>query len=242
MCIPFKNWLNIYLNYNFYDNPPISNSYIKISNSYIKISIENEIWWKNSLKHYPANYNLYVAKLKLLLSFVIISSDECILSNLSLDLIEKISKNIKESYQNIIIRKRKLRNYYTYSKPTEYTLMEYRHRQDSLLKSMLCKFNNIQKSIIVKALILFKHINNINYAHGDNKRKYIINMRGPNRIELIAACIYYGAKMANDPRTQKEIATAFNIDVTNLTRGCGKLKEILDENAKCKFFIPINLS
>ena len=108
------------------------------------------------------------------------------------------------------------------------------YRERSLLEVLkfiqkICETNNIQKSIIVKAQILFKYINNINYEHADNKRKQII-IRGDNLIELIPACIYYAAKMQNDPRTKKEIATICNINVTNLTRGCRRFREILDGN------------
>ena len=58
------------------------------------------------------------------------------------------------------------------------------------------------------------------------KGKQII-IRGENRINLIAACIYYGSKMQKDPRTKIEIANICNLNVTRLTIGCNKFMDIL---------------
>lgn len=106
-CVSFINSLNKSFNCNFYDNPPINNSYIKLSS-------ENEVWWTNTLRYSSDNYYVYIAKLKLLLSFGIISSDKCILNNIPLDLFEKISNNIKESYQKIIKIKLEIQDYHAY--------------------------------------------------------------------------------------------------------------------------------
>ncbi len=119
------------------------------------------------------------------------------------------------------------------------------YRERSLLEVLkfiqkICETNNIQKSIVDNAQILFKNINNSKHLHGDKKGKQII-IRGENRIGLIAACIYYGSKMQKDPRTQKEIAKICNLNVTSVTRGCRKFREILQENEILDLVKPCDL-
>ena len=119
------------------------------------------------------------------------------------------------------------------------------YRERSLLEVLkfiqnICESNNIQKAIIDNAQILFKNINNSKHLTGDKKGKQII-IRGENRIGLIAACIYYGSKMQKDPRTQKEIAKICNLNVTSVTRGCRKFREILKENEILDLVKPCDL-
>lgn len=54
--------------------------------------------------------------------------------------------------------------------------------------------------------------------------------RGSNRNGLIASCIYMACKKENVPRTSKEIAEIFNIELHDMTRGCKKFKELIRLN------------
>ena len=44
--------------------------------------------------------------------------------------------------------------------------------------------------------------------------------RGSNRKGIIAACVFYACKECNVPRSSKEIANMFDIDITVMTKGC----------------------
>ena len=69
--------------------------------------------------------------------------------------------------------------------------------------------------------------------------------RGANRNGLIASCIYMACKKENVPRTSKEIAEIFNIELHDMTRGCKKFKELIriskkDENVKTNHSNPLD--
>jgi len=53
--------------------------------------------------------------------------------------------------------------------------------------------------------------------------------RGSNRDGIIAASIYIACRMENCPRTAKEIAQMFNLDVTSATKGCKNAMTIINE-------------
>tara|TARA_B110000208_G_C11741809_1_gene420221 strand:- start:203 stop:1213 length:1011 start_codon:yes stop_codon:yes gene_type:complete len=102
-----------------------------------------------------------------------------------------------------------------------------------------CSEYNITKPIIDNAKILFKKINDSKHKYGKNKNKQII-IRGLNRTGLIAACIYHGAEMHGKPRSQKEIAEICNINITYVTKGCRKFREILAEDSILLLFKSSN--
>jgi len=52
--------------------------------------------------------------------------------------------------------------------------------------------------------------------------------RGANRKGLIASCIYIACKKKNVPRSAKEVAEIFKLDITNMTKGCKKFVEIMN--------------
>ena len=85
----------------------------------------------------------------------------------------------------------------------------------------------ITKAIIDNAKILYKNISDLKHISGPNKDKYIIT-RGINRYGIIAACAYYGAKLQGHIRTIKEIAEIFNLKIPQLTRGCRKFLNLLN--------------
>ena len=66
--------------------------------------------------------------------------------------------------------------------------------------------------------------------------------RGSNRDGIIAASVYIAGRIHNYPRTAKEIATIFNLDNTNSTKGCKIATHLLNgletnmaSNNKTKF-------
>jgi transcription initiation factor TFIIB len=52
--------------------------------------------------------------------------------------------------------------------------------------------------------------------------------RGANRKGLIASCIYKACKLKNVPRSHKEIADMFDVNITHMTKGCKKFDEIMN--------------
>ena len=73
------------------------------------------------------------------------------------------------------------------------------------------------------------------------KIKENILIRGVNRNSLIAACIYHGAEMQGFPRTQKEVAEICNLDVKNVTKGCRKFRDILEDDDILHILEPSDL-
>jgi len=59
-----------------------------------------------------------------------------------------------------------------------------------------------------------------------------ITFRGDNRDGIIAASIYISCRINNYPRTAKEIANMFNLDVTSATKGCKNAMSIINEIEK----------
>tara|TARA_B110001450_G_C17637300_1_gene487735 strand:- start:416 stop:1393 length:978 start_codon:yes stop_codon:yes gene_type:complete len=76
--------------------------------------------------------------------------------------------------------------------------------------------NGITQIIIEEAKVLYKNISETKIS------------RGANRKGIIAACIYKACKLRGVPRSHKEIATIFGIDVKHMTRGCKKFDEIMN--------------
>ena len=74
--------------------------------------------------------------------------------------------------------------------------------------------------------------------------EYEQTFRGDNKDGLIAASIYISCRINNYPRTAKELATIFHLDVTSATQGCKNAQTILsilekdmdnkDKTAFCK--------
>ena len=78
-----------------------------------------------------------------------------------------------------------------------------------------CKNFDIDKSIIDNTKILLHKY--INIKGIDNKN---IIFRGNNKISILAACLFYGAKLNENPRSVKEIAEIFKLKSKNITKGC----------------------
>ena len=81
--------------------------------------------------------------------------------------------------------------------------------------------SGISQSIINDAKIFYKQI-------ADKKIS-----RGVNRNGLIASSVYMSCKANKVPRSAKEIAKVFNINVTTMTKGCKKFHDITKSNVVC---------
>jgi transcription initiation factor TFIIIB Brf1 subunit/transcription initiation factor TFIIB len=69
---------------------------------------------------------------------------------------------------------------------------------------------NIKQSIIDTSIYIYKLIS--------DKENFILT-RGLNREALKASCVYYACQSKNEPRSDIEIASMYNINVTDLTKG-----------------------
>jgi transcription initiation factor TFIIIB Brf1 subunit/transcription initiation factor TFIIB len=90
-----------------------------------------------------------------------------------------------------------------------------------------CKKYKITKAVIDNAKILYKNIRET--KHVNEKDKTVI-IRGINRKQIIAACLYFGAILQKLPRSTKEIAEIFNLELKQITKGCRKFLEIMKDN------------
>ncbi len=126
-----------------------------------------------------------------------------------------ISYKNNESYEM-----RKIRNYHGWQS------MPYKER------SLYGVFDEIQvkalrgginSCIIEEAKIFYKKIAESKISRGSNRRG------------LIASCIYKACKVKNVPRSHKEIAEIFGVDIKHVTKGCKKFDELMNikkENIK----------
>ena len=62
--------------------------------------------------------------------------------------------------------------------------------------------------------------------------EYELTFRGDNRDGILAASIYISCRINNFPRTAKEIATIFHLDVTSATKGCKNAQVIINNLEK----------
>ena len=84
-----------------------------------------------------------------------------------------------------------------------------------------CKKYDITQKIIDSAKILYKHINDSKHTKGKRKGKNRI-MRCINRKSMIAACVFYACKLQGEPRSPKEIADIYSLEIKHVNRGCKK--------------------
>jgi transcription initiation factor TFIIB len=62
--------------------------------------------------------------------------------------------------------------------------------------------------------------------------EYEQTFRGDNKDGLLAASIYISCRIHNYPRTAKELATIFHLDVTSATHGCKNAQSIINHLEK----------
>lgn len=125
----------------------------------------------------------------------------------------KIIKNGSMSYEM-----RKIGRY------TEWQSMPYKEKsQYDDFQTIYTMANNagILKKVIDDAVLYYKKIS-----------EYDATFRGDNREGVIAASVYIACRKNNYPRTAKEIANMFNLDVTSATKGCKIAMTIINDLEK----------
>jgi transcription initiation factor TFIIIB Brf1 subunit/transcription initiation factor TFIIB len=109
------------------------------------------------------------------------------------------------------------------------------YREKSLLEvleriQLKCKKYGITQSIIDSAKILYKKVSDSKHIRGKRKGKNMI-MRCINRRSMIAACVFYACKMQKEPRSPKEIADIYDLEIKHVHRGCRKILDYIDLNS-----------
>lgn len=108
-----------------------------------------------------------------------------------------------------------------------------------------CRKAELLKYIEDDAIILYKNISKCVHKKGDSKGKRII-IRGTNRKSLIAACVYYACKRKKMTRSHKEMAKIFELETTDITKGCKTFMKLMRicqmeydfSSSKPEHFIP----
>jgi len=99
--------------------------------------------------------------------------------------------------------------------------MSYKERSlNEVYKFMttICKANNINQIIITEAKSLYSIVAETKIS------------RGPNRIGIIVASVFFACKNCNVPRSDKELSKIFNLKNTIVTNGIKKFREIIKCN------------
>jgi transcription initiation factor TFIIIB Brf1 subunit/transcription initiation factor TFIIB len=109
------------------------------------------------------------------------------------------------------------------------------YREKSLLEVLeriqsKCKKYCITQTIIDSAKILYKKVSDCKHVRGKRKGKNMI-MRCINRRSMIAACVFYACKMQKEPRSPKEIADIYELEIKHVHRGCRKILDYIDLNS-----------
>lgn len=89
-----------------------------------------------------------------------------------------------------------------------------------------CQKYNIKQPIIDTAKTLYKKVRDYKHENGKRKGKNMI-MRCINRRSIIAACVFIACKLQNEPRSPKEIADLYDLEVKHVTRGIRKFTNIV---------------
>ena len=117
-------------------------------------------------------------------------------------------------YGSMSYEMRKIKRY------TEWQSMPYKEKSqydEFQLITIMAQNGGIPKMIIDDAMRYHKQIS-----------EYHLTFRGNRRDGILAASIYISCRVNNYPRTPKEIASIFNLDVTSSTRGCKNALSILN--------------
>ena len=106
------------------------------------------------------------------------------------------------------------------------------YKEKSLLEvleriQIKCKKYNITQTIIDSAKILYKKVSDCKHTKGKRKGKNMI-MRCINRRSMIAACVFYACKLQKEPRSPKEIADIYDLEIKHVNRGCRKFIDYID--------------
>jgi len=103
------------------------------------------------------------------------------------------------------------------------------YKEKSLMEELYkiqdkCRQYNITQSIIDTSKILYKKVNDSKHTKGTRKGKNRI-MRCINRRSMIAACVFYACKLQNEPRSPKEIADIYSLEIKHVNKGYRKFMD-----------------
>lgn len=106
------------------------------------------------------------------------------------------------------------------------------YKEKSLMEELTkiqekCKKYNITQTIIDSAKILYKKVNDSKHTKGTRKGKNRI-MRCINRKSMIAACVFYACKLQKEPRSPKEIADIYSLEIKHVNRGYRKFMDVIN--------------
>ncbi len=106
------------------------------------------------------------------------------------------------------------------------------YKEKSLMEELIkiqdkCKQYNITQSIIDTSKILYKKVNDSKHTKGTRKGKNRI-MRCINRRSMIAACVFYACKLQNEPRSPKEIADIYSLEIKHVNKGYRKFMDFIN--------------
>jgi transcription initiation factor TFIIB len=107
---------------------------------------------------------------------------------------------------------------------TEWQSMPYKEKSqydEFQIITIMAQNGGIPKMIIDDAIVYHKKIS-----------EYELTFRGNNRDGIIAASIYISCRINNCPRTAKEIALIFKLDITSATKGCKNALSIINNLEK----------
>jgi transcription initiation factor TFIIB len=130
----------------------------------------------------------------------------------------------KSSLGTVIGTERMTKNFYEMARIRKYHMwnsMPYKERSlYNVINRLNTKATNggISSSIIEDAKVMYKKLSEMKIS------------RGENRNGLIASSIYMSCKNNGVPRSAKEIASIFNLNITTMTKGCKKFHEIMRLN------------
>ena len=108
---------------------------------------------------------------------------------------------------------------------TDYQSMPYKEKSqydEFQIITIMAQNAGIPKMIIDDAIRYHKKISEYDE----------LSFRGDNRDGILAASIYISCRINDSPRTPKEIATIFHLDVTSATKGCKNALEIINNLEK----------
>lgn len=109
------------------------------------------------------------------------------------------------------------------------------YREKSLLEILTkiqkkCKGYGITQTIIDSAKILYKKVTDCKHTKGKRAGKNRI-MRCINLRSMIGACVFYACKLQGEPRSPKEIADIYDLEIKNVNKGCRRFLEYIDLEA-----------
>ena len=117
-----------------------------------------------------------------------------------------------------------------------HTWSSMKYRERSLYKvikniSAKCKKAEIIGKVEKDAQQIYKIISETKHNNGKNKGKYVI-VRGTNRKGLIASCVYFACLKNGRTRSINEIAELFDLEYTELNKGCKTFSEMINKRKK----------